>query len=105
MYNLYLQALRDVLLHYPGGGLERPQVDDELVRAEALPAAVEYVEVPVQLGGHVVSVQDCQLRHTSKTDGGICDQRQSMMGGSGRFVRERLYADERKNANKSLAQN
>ena len=64
----HLQALGHVLLNDAGAGLEGAEVDDELVRAQAFSSAVEHVEVPVQLGGHVVGVQDGQLKtHTQNS--------------------------------------
>lgn len=55
----HLQPLRNVLLDDTRAGLERPEVNDELVSAQALAPPVQYVVVGVKFGCHVVRVQDC----------------------------------------------
>ena len=62
----HLQTLGHILLDDAGASLEGTEVDDELVCAQAFSSAVEHVEVAVQLGGHVVRVQDGQLRNVKK---------------------------------------
>ena len=52
------QALGHVLGLNVGGIFERAQVDDELVRAGAVLAAVQHLVVVLQPSRHVVGVQD-----------------------------------------------
>lgn len=57
----YLQPLGNVFLDDTRRGLEWTEVNDELVSAKALTAPVEHAVVPVELGRHVVGIEDSHL--------------------------------------------
>ena len=59
--HVLLEPLGDVLGLNLSRGLERPKVDDELVRASAVFAAEQNGVVVLQALGHVVGVEDRRL--------------------------------------------